>query len=107
MSDRPKQIKGIFLITVFKIVLTWTFFAVFTAKGRDTGIIVYTAAAYMVLAVPTLVFIHKRNALGTRVCIILALLASLPAKAFLGIVLDLVALALSFTGPAKRFWESH
>ena len=107
MSERPKSIRAIFLLTCFKILLAWTFFGVASVRENpliEPKLIMYTAISYVALAVPTFVFIHKRNAIGVRVCIGLALLASAPVRAYLAIVLDLIALALSFREPAKRFF---
>lgn len=107
MSGPPKTIRGVFLLTMFKILLAWGFFAVFSLRGGgpvDTNIILYTASAYVVLAIPTFILIHRHNAMGVRICIGLALLASIPARAGIAIVLDLVALGLTFTKPSKSFF---
>ena len=109
MSARPKSVKAIFLITMFKIALSWTFFAVFQFKGIDPAkaqLVMYTALAYMALAVPTFIFIHQRNATGVRICISLAILSSIPARAAIGIVIDVIALGLSFGMPAKSFFAA-
>ncbi|MCP5071257.1 MAG: hypothetical protein GY946_32250 [bacterium] len=106
-SRRPKAIKAVFLLTMFKIVLAWTFYAVFSMLGSgpvDPSIILYTASAYVVLAVPTFVFIHRRNALGVRICIGLAIVASLPARAGIGILIDVIAMVLTFRKPSKAFF---
>lgn len=110
MTDRPKSIKAVFLLTVFKVLLAWTFFAVFTLRGPgpvSTDLILYTAMAYVVLAIPTFVFIHRRNAAGVRVCLALAIVASLPARAAIAIVIDVVALVLTFRAPSKRFFSAQ
>lgn len=109
MSERPKSIRAVFLLTMFKIVLAWTFFAVFTIRGSgpvSTDIILYTASAYVALAIPTFVFIHRRNAIGVRVCIGLAIIASLPARAGIAIVIDVISMVLTFRRPAKDFFAS-
>lgn len=109
MFKPPKSIRAVFLLTCFKVLLAWTMFGVISKIGSDRidpNLIMYTAAAYTVLAIATFVLIHKHSAIGVRVCIGLAILASIPASAFIGIVLDVAALALTFTKPAKAFFNS-
>lgn len=109
MNERPKSIKAVFLLTTFKVLLAWAFFAVASLGGGapiDPSIILYTATAYVVLAIPTFVFIHRRNAVGVRVCIALAIVASLPARAVIGIVIDVVALVLTLRPPARGFFAA-
>jgi len=107
MSDRPKSIKAVFLLTVFKVLLAWTFFVVASFVPQvpvNADLIAYTASAYMALAIPTFVFIHRRNVVGVRICIALAIVASLPARAGIAIVIDVVAMVLTLRRPAKRFF---
>lgn len=107
MTDRPASIRAIFLLTCFKIVLAWSFFAVAmsgVALPVDAAPIGYTATAYVVLAIPTFFFIHQRNALGVRACIVLAILASIPVGAVIAMVIDVIALSLTFREPAKQFF---
>lgn len=110
MSARPKSVRAVFLLTMFKLLLSWGFFAVFSFRGGgpvDTSTLGYTAVAYVALAIPTFVFIHRRNAVGVRVCIALAIVASIPARAVIAIFVDVVAMALTFRGSAKRFFAQE
>ncbi len=104
---RPKSIKAIFLLTVFKCLLAWVFFAV--ARSVDVPpapphLIMITALGYTALALPTIVFIHRRNAWGVRACIVLALVVSVPVRGYVAIVIDIIALGLTFGAAAKRFF---
>ena len=77
---KPSSIRAIFLLTVFKILLSWGFFLVFSLRGTDaqmTQLIMYTAGAYVALAIPTFVFIHRRNVLGLRACLVLSVLCAI------------------------------
>ncbi len=107
MKDRPKSIRAVFLLTCLKILIAWTFFAV-AASGVvlpvDATKIAYTASAYVAIAIPTFVFIHRRSAIAVRVCIALAIAVSLPTGAVIAILLDLIALGLTFRPPARRFF---
>ncbi len=109
MTERPKAMKAVFLLTMFKILLAWGFFAVFSlfdVGPVNPDIIMYTATAYVALAIPTFVFIHRRNAVGVRVCIALAILASIPARAGIAIAIDVVALILTLRKTSKRFFTA-
>lgn len=109
MRERPKSIRGIFLLTCFKILLAGGFF-VFAVSAEaplvPPALIAYTAAAYLILAIPMFILIHRRNALGVRVAIVLAIVASIPVRAFIGIAIDVVALLLTFRTSAKQFFAA-
>lgn len=115
MTDKPitvppKSIRAIFLLTCFKILLAAGFFVVAMSVEvlpLPPQVIGYTAAAYLVLAIPMFVLIHRHNALGVRIFIVLAILASLPARAVIGIGIDVIALILTFRSSSKRFFGSR
>ena len=109
MSERPKTIRGVFLLTVLKMIISFTFFAVFTIKEINpeaAEVILYTSLAYVALAIPMFTLIHKNSAAGVRTFIILAIFAGIPAKAFIGVALDLVALGLTFTKPSQTYFRT-
>jgi len=109
MSARPNSVKAVFLLTMFKLILAWTFFAVFKLGGKDPvlgALIMKTAIAYVALAIPMFVLIHKHNANGVRFFLVLSIAASIPAKAIIGIVIDVVALGLTFGRPARAFFAT-
>ena len=66
-----------------------------------------TASAYVLLAIPTFVSIHRYSARGTRLFLVLAILASLPLRAVVGIVLDVIALGLTFAPSARAFFRDR
>ena len=107
-AERPASVRGVFLLTCLKILLSWGFFAVFAIRGDNpdaTRTILYTALAYLALALPMFALIHKRSALGVRALLGLALLASIPARAGIGILLDLVCLGLTFRASARQYFR--
>ena len=109
MSERPKSLRGVFLLTCLKIVISSVFLAVISSKGTDSELaqmILYTTGAYVVLAIPTFIFIHKPSGVGVRAMIALAILVGIPAKAFIGIAIDIIALGLTFTKSSKAYFEN-
>ena len=93
---------------MLKIILSFVFFGVFSFLEKPMAhVILWTAAGYIALAIPTFVFIHQRNVIGVRICIVLAIVVSLPLKAVLGIVLDVVALSLTFRSAAQAFFKAE
>lgn len=105
--QRPTSVKSIFLLTMFKIVLAWVLYGVISYKGNNPALanmILMTASAYVLLAIPTFVFIHKHNAWGVRICVGLAVVASIPVKAVIGIAIDLIAFGLTYRQAAKEFF---
>ncbi|MCP4502915.1 MAG: hypothetical protein GY822_23510 [Deltaproteobacteria bacterium] len=107
-ASRPAATKAIFVLTVVKIALSFTFFTIITLKGTNPDIaqlILKTALAYVALGIPVVVFLHRHNVIGLRVCICLALLISLPARAYLGIVLDVIAFGLTFRNDVTSYFR--
>ena len=106
--EKPKTIRTIFILHALKIVLALGFFLTFTftdvsVAGITPSILLYTLAGYVVAFGAIVVSILKRNAWALRAAILLDLIISLPAKAYIGIVIASVSLLLTFTRSARRY----
>ena len=107
---KPKQLRAIFGIFLFKIALSFTAFIVFTVQNKTIGdvgpqLILYTALGYVATWLMLAYFIVNKNITGMRVVIFIDLLISLPAKAYIALVLGVVAFLLSFHKNVKA-WVS-
>lgn len=104
----PKAVRAVFLLTVFKLLIATTFFVVALTTDflpLPASAIGMTAGAYLLFAIGTFVSIHRHSALGTRAFIVLAILASLPGRAVIGIAFDLIALGVTFLPSARAFFQ--
>ena len=99
-----------FLLTVLKLVVASAFLVVALTTSvlpAPASAIGMTAGAYLLLAIPTFIAIHRHSAAGTRLFIVLAILASLPGRAVIGIGIDLIALAVTFLPTARAFFRER
>lgn len=109
---KPIPLRIIFILNVLKILISFTFFIVFTVKdislgGIDRNIILYTSLAY-VLTFAVMVFsILKKNILGLRIIPLVDIAISIPASAFIGIGVGVISLALSFHNKVKAYFLSR
>jgi len=103
----PNMVKALPVMAIFKVILSLIFFTVFTLKSGSTAgfplIILYTSLAYAALTIPLFFFLHKRNIWAVRATLIVDFLISLPASAYIGFVISLVSLGLTFA-PKVRAW---
>ena len=108
---KPIQLRLIFILNALMMFLPFGFYYVFTTKdisigGLDPIYMVYTGIAYILSFVLLVNFILKRNLLGARIIFFVNLLIALPASAYLGILVAIVSMALSFTSKVKAFFAS-
>lgn len=107
MSDMPGSVKAISILAGLLIPICWTFFLVFHfVKGDPNGValILPTAVAYTVLGGGAIFGAVKRNVMAVRACFGLIVLASLPAKAPIGIIFSLIGIGLTFRAAAKDYF---
>lgn len=102
--SRPKSVHAAVALSLLLGVLGWTFFGVGSALRPESELlpgILRTASAYTVL-VPAVVYgAFKQKAWLMRGALLGLVLASVPFKAVIGIVLGSVALGLTFRATAR------
>lgn len=100
-AGKPAPLRAMFIMNAVLMFLPFVFYAVSVSTGRTiAGIpseqMLYVGAAYIASFALQVFFILRRNLTGLRIMYGVTLLASLPLKAFIGIVVALVATGLSF-----------
>jgi hypothetical protein len=83
------------------MVLPFVFYYVFTTKDITVGTLdpmwmVYTGIAYIISFSILVYFLANRKILGARIMFIINILIAIPAGAYLGILVAIISLALSF-----------
>ena len=110
---KPPLLRVIFILNALKIFLALGLlvgFKYFDLKvGSVSGqsavtLIFWTMIGYIATFAAIVVSILKRSIIGLRVAIVVDFLISIPAKAFVGFVVALIGLGLSFTKPVKAYF---
>ncbi len=108
---KPIQLRIIFILNALMMFLPFVFYYVFTTKdisidGLDPIYMVYTGIAYILSFALLVSFILKRNIIGFRIMFFINVLIALPAKAYIGILVAIISMAISFTPKVKAFFAS-
>jgi len=109
---KPKPLRIIFMLNALMMFLPFIFYYVFTTKdisidGLDPIIMVYTGIAY-IISFSVLVFsILKRKLLLFRLMFGVNILIALPASAYIGTLIAIVSMALSFTKKVETFFTAE
>lgn len=110
LPKKPIPLRVIFILNALMMILPFIFYFVITSKGVEIGgidpmFMIYTGIAYMVSFAALVYFILKRNIMGFRVMFILNFLIALPAKAYIGMVVAVISMLLSFfNGKVKAYF---
>jgi len=110
---KPIKLRIIFILNALKIFLTLGFFLAFkygdfVVQGLEgdsaASLMLYTMFGYMAAFAVMVFSILRRNILGLRIAIAVDFLISIPAKAFIGFAVALIAMALTFTKPVTDYF---
>lgn len=113
-KNKPALLRVIFILNALKILLSFGLFIGFSYYGLEVGdkggdgmatIILWTTLGYIVTFAVMVASILKRSILGARLAFVADVLISLPAQAFIGIVVAIISIGLSFTGPVKAYFS--
>lgn len=108
-THKPILLRIIFILNAFKALLAFGFYAVFTIKGISIGgldptLILYTAIGYVATFAALVFFILRKSQLGTRIVHLVDVIISLPAGAYIGIVIAVVSFVIGFHGKVKAYF---
>ncbi len=111
LVKKPIQLRIIFILNALMMILPFVFYFVITTKDIKIGnldpmFMIYTGIAYIVSFAILVFFILKRNIMGARAMFIINILIAIPSSAYIGIVVALISMAISFTTPVKDFFSS-
>lgn len=109
LPGKPITLRVIFILNALMAILPFIFYAVITSKDISIGNLdptwmLYTGAAYILSFVFMVRSILKRNILAIRIIIGLNVLIALPAKAYLGILVALISIVLTFHKKVKAYF---
>ena len=109
--NKPIPLRVIFILNAIMMVLPFVFYAVITTKGIEIGGIkpismVYTGLAYIASFGALVFFILKRNIWAVRAMFVINILIALPTSAYIGIVVAIVSMAVSFHGKVRAWFGS-
>lgn len=74
-------------------------------EGINSIYIIYTGIVYIVSFAVLVTFILKKNLIGFRTIFIINLFVSLPVSAYIGVLVAIVSMMLSFTGKVTTYFE--
>ena len=104
---KPTPLRVIFILNLLLVIICFVFFAFAQSKGNVAGVpakaILYTAISYTVLFIGLVISIKKFSLLAVRIVILLVFLASIPASAFIGMVISIISMILSFNKKVKLY----
>lgn len=109
---KPIQLRIIFILNALMMVLPFIFYAVFTAKnvqieGFNPVWMIYTGIGYIVSFALLVFFILKKQFVAFRIMFAINVLISIPASAYIGIVVAIVSFVLSFSNKVKAFFTEN
>ena len=98
---KPIPLRVIFLLNALMMVLPFIFYYVFTTNNITVGNLnpmwmVYTGIAYIISFAVLVYFLSNKKLLGARIMFIINILIAIPASAYIGILVAIISLSLSF-----------
>lgn len=111
LPQKPTQLRIIFILNALMMILPFIFYYVFTTKeisiaGLDPIIMIYTGLGYILSFAVLVFFILKRNVVGFRIMFLINIFIAIPANAYIGILVAIISIALSFTKKVKAYFSN-
>lgn len=108
---KPIQLRIIFILNALMMILPFVFYYVFTTQdisidGLNPKWMAYTGIAYIISFIVLVTSILKRNFMLFRTVFIINIIIAIPAKAFIGMLIAAISIALSFHNKIKVFFAS-
>ncbi|MFY0689176.1 MAG: hypothetical protein JXQ90_18545 [Cyclobacteriaceae bacterium] len=99
--QKPAPLRVVFILNALMMILPFVFYFVFTTYDITVGDLnpmwmVYTGIAYIISFIPLVYFLSNRKLIGSRIIFILNILIAIPAGAYIGVLIGIISLALSF-----------
>ena len=98
---KPIALRVIFILNALMMILPFVFYYVFITNDIRIGNLdpmwmVYTGIAYIISFAILVYFLVKRNVVGARIMFLVNIVIALPTSAYIGMVVAVISLALSF-----------
>ena len=109
--QKPVKLRAIFFLYVFKLLFATALLVAFqffglTVDGVTTQQILYTTLGYLVLFAGIVMSIMKQNLIALRTLIVIDFLITIPTRGPVGFLVDIIAFALTFTAPVKKYFAN-
>ena len=109
LPKKPIALRVIFILNALMMILPFIFYAVFTINEIKLGDLdpmqmLYTGMAYIASFTFLVSFILKRNFFGFRTMFLINFVIAIPASAYIGMVIAIVSLAISFNQKIKAYF---
>jgi hypothetical protein len=110
---KPPLLRAIFILNALKIFLALGLLVGFKYFDLQVGsvsgpsavtMIFWTMLGYIATFAAIVTSILKRSIVGLRAAIVVDFLISIPSKAFVGFAVALIGMALSFSGPVRKYF---
>ncbi|MCP4296612.1 MAG: hypothetical protein GY786_13490 [Proteobacteria bacterium] len=110
LIKKPISLRVVFILNALMGILPFVFYVVVTQKGITIGGLdpiwmTYTGAGYIASFIILVTSILKKNLTLFRMMLFLNILIALPAKAYLGIVVAVVSIVLSFNKKIRAYFH--
>lgn len=107
---KPPVLRLVFILNAILMFLPFVFYYIFqtkniTIEGFDPTIMLYTGGAYILNFILMVFSILKRNLIGFRAVFVILFLISIPGQAYLGFLIAIISLLLSFTKKIKLYFK--
>ena len=98
---KPIPLRVIFILNAFMAILPFVFYWVFSSKNISVGDLnpmwmVYTGIAYLISFIVLVYCLKNRKLFGARSIFVANILIAIPAGAYIGILVAILSLGLSF-----------
>ena len=104
---KPTTVKIIFILNFLLVIICFVFFGFAQSKGNVAGVpartILYTAISYTILFLGLIISIRRFHLISLRIVLTLIFLVSIPATAFIGMIISTISLILSFNKKVKLY----
>ncbi len=100
-KNKPAQLRVIFILNALMMILPFVFYSVITSKeitlgGLDPMWMIYTGIAYIVSFALLVYSILNAKLMLFRALFVVNILIAIPAKAWIGVGVAVISMALSF-----------
>ncbi len=109
-NGKPGVLRAVFIMNAIKILISLTFFTIFTLNDIQVGkvgpmMVLYTAFGYMAMFAGIVFSILRKNLIALRIFIALDFLVSIPATAVIGLVISGVSFGLTYNKKLRSYFR--
>lgn len=107
---KPIPLRIVFIMNTILMFLPFIFYYVVTSKDINVGYepvrMVYTGIGYILTFIAMVYCILNKNMMLFRIVFIALIVISIPASGFIGMLVALISILLSFNSKVKAYFNS-